>query len=72
MSWRWPRGGCLICITISWGDAFAEGEGLVFDLDFLLPVWGRRERSAEGMVNRPWMACLVPSQHGCCVGTALP
>ena len=40
---------------------------------FLLPpVWGRRERSAVGRVNRPWMACLVPSQHGCCVGTALP
>ena len=36
------------------------------------PVWGRRERSAVGEVNRPWMACLVPSQHGCCVGTALP
>ena len=78
MSWRWLRGGCLICITISRGGFFAEGEDLVLvlpspfdaavdwpvqagekrygwrgtDLDFGFgfssPVWGRRERSADG------------------------
>ena len=72
MSWRWLRGDCLICITISRAGTFAEGEDLVFDLDFFLPVWGRRERSAEGMLTRPRMACLVRSQHGVGFGMALP
>ena len=35
MSLRWPRDGCLICITISRGGFFAEGE--VLDLDLVLP-----------------------------------
>ena len=33
MSLRWPHDGCLICITISRGRFFAEGE----DLDLVLP-----------------------------------
>jgi len=54
------------------GGRRSQRQGFRRRRGFLSPVWGRRKRSAVGEVNRPWMACLVLSQHGCCVGTALP